>query len=101
MYATTVTTFEAEWKSIQEVYNRNDTAICAYLAKEWIDPYKTQCIRCYTNQLSHFFNVVSSKGESGNAGLKRELRCSTGKRSFLLFFHSYRLISSRRPRDCD
>ena len=74
--------FETEWKSIQEVYNCYDPNICAYLAKEWIIPYKTKFVRCYTNQRPHFFNTATSKGEGGNATLKRELRFSTGKRSF-------------------
>lgn len=78
MYAVTVTIFEAEWKSLQEVYNRYDPAICVYLTKEWIGPFTTKFIRCYTNKILHFFNTATSKGEGGNAVLKRELKFSTG-----------------------
>ena len=81
IYATTVAIFEGEWKSLQEVYNRHDPEICQYLSNVWINPYKTKIVRCYTNQIRHFFNTVSSKGEGGHAGLKRELRVSTGKRT--------------------
>ncbi len=84
MDAVTVTIFEAEWKSLQEVYNRVDPNICAYLASVWII-YKTKFVLCYTNKTLHFFNTVTSKAESSNAGLKKELRFSTGKRSSLLF----------------
>ena len=85
--ATTVATFKAKWKALQEAYNHTPE-ICSYLARVWIDPYTTKFVQCYTNRTLHFFNTTSSKSEGGHTLLKRELRCSTSKKpSFRCHFY--------------
>ncbi len=76
-YAFSRVAFENAWDKLQDDYEFLPEAI-SYLANTWVHPYKRKFVTCFTNEVLHFKNVVSSKGESGHALLKRELKISTG-----------------------
>ena len=78
LYADTERKFEEAWSQMQLKYQDSAFLPMEYLEYEVLCPYKTKIIWCFTNQVRHFGNTVTSRSESQNARLKAELCTSVG-----------------------
>ncbi len=72
MYAKTEEEFDREWDVLQEDYGDEYPFAIQYLADKLI-PRKKKFVTFYTNQSLHFNNRATSRGESNNGKLKRQL----------------------------
>ena len=78
LYANTKERFEEAWSQMQCKYQDSTFLPMEYLEYKVFCPHKTKIICCYTNQVRHFGNTVTSRSESQNAKLKTKLQTSTG-----------------------
>ena len=83
MYATTEQEFNHEWDVLQQDYTADFPFVMIYLADNLI-PRKRKFVSFWTNQRLHFNNRATSRGESNNSKLKKQLGGSSiGKYSNL------------------
>lgn len=49
-----------------------------YLQNTWLIPHRQRVVKCYTNSIQHYGNVVTSRVKGGRTGLKSKVGVSTG-----------------------
>ena len=49
-----------------------------YLQTTWLTPHRQKFVKCYTDLVTHYGNVVTSRVEGGHTVLKFKLGISTG-----------------------
>ncbi len=76
MYVFNKETYERAWNLLQNIYNITHSAVVLYLNETWIQLYKHKFVKFYTNQISHFGNNFTLRGEEGHAMLKSSLSFS-------------------------
>lgn len=68
--------FEFRWNTLREDYF-DQRHVITYLQTTWL-PHKEKLVRAWTDKLTHFGNIATSRVEGAHAVLKKMLQVSTG-----------------------
>lgn len=78
VYAKTQEAYDSAWKELSERYKGSFPKKVDYLQNTWLTPHKERFVKCYTDKIRHYGNVVTSRVEGGHTVLKSKLGISTG-----------------------
>ena len=77
MYVFSETEYRAAWNAMTDEYNLIHSHCIEYLWKTYLQHFRHRFVRCYTNQVTHFDIIVTSRDEEAHAVLKKQLNTST------------------------
>lgn len=78
VYAKIQDAYDAAWKILSDTYKNLSPKKVDYLDDTWLAPHRQKFVKCYTDKIRHYGNVVTSRVEGGHTVLKSKLVISTG-----------------------
>ena len=78
VYATTPAEYEEAWQSLKTEYENEHEDEVEYLQAAWLDEHKEHFCKAWTNEITHFNTLTTSRVEGGHRVLKSVLKFSTG-----------------------
>ena len=78
VYAPTPAEHEEAWQSLETKYRDEHEEEVEYLREGWLDDYKERFCKPWTNEVTHFNTLTTSRVEGGHRVLKSVLKFSTG-----------------------
>lgn len=78
VYTKTENAYYSAWRLLSDIFKNTFTKKVDYLYNTWLLPYKQKFVKCYTDKICHYKNVVISQIEGGHTVLKSKLGISTG-----------------------
>ena len=68
--------YDTAWGSFQDKWNEKYLLLTEYLEKTWLRPWKRQFVKAWTNCVTHFNTIVTSRAEGSHHVLKQALGTS-------------------------
>ena len=78
IYAKTENAYYSVWRLLSDTYKNIFSKKVDYLYNTWLVSHKQKFVKCYTDKIRHYGNVVTSRVEGGHTVLKSKLGISTG-----------------------
>jgi hypothetical protein len=76
--STTRTTYEINWNTFQDRYDRSYPALVQYVQNTWLRPFRDNLVRAWIDRHPYFGNRATSRVEGAHSILKSYLQVSTG-----------------------
>ncbi len=78
VYAKSEAEYTSTWTRLSDTYKSTFPRKVDYLQTTWLTPHRQKFVKCYTDLVTHYGNVVTSQVEGGHTVLKSKLGISTG-----------------------
>ena len=92
--SSTPAAYDTAWGSFQDKWNEKYLLLTEYLEKTWLRPWKRQFVKAWTDCVTHFNTIVTSRAEGSHHVLKQALGTSGG--DLLQVLEDIKLILTRQ-----
>lgn len=78
VYAKTQDAYNSAWRLLADTYKNTFPKKVDYLSNTWLLPHKQKFVKCYSDKIRHYGNVVTSRVGGRHIILKSKPGISTG-----------------------